>query len=474
MNTRWAGCALRLAGWTAYSGLLLGCSPKEQTWQRPGLTYTARVDDHSVNDAVVDRLVFHRETIGKYLGLQGQDAPLRYRKFLDQADLRRRSHCSVVNAGCYFAQHGVESYRSLDAHELVHAYTAPLGDKPKLVEEGLAQALSCSGEPVAGVELAIEAGWAQASWNSTLLRDIDKLYRAGAVFVAYVIQVYGPERFMQFYASLDPRDEYAQAAPKFAAVLGTSLSEVWNAALANRSPDRACVYPIECAHPRIEGAATRVGELLNVGSGQMRSSHNQSPDIRTIVSDGSLMLKTAPTPNAPSSTLRLGGCDGTRVSEVAVDRTARGAITDVRSNIALGPGKYWLSAESVTVTARPLVEVLGRPEQCTSLQPLVVERGHTELLAVAGEALAQVGADAPTTNGGSWVYKIASDSTRGGGLAVECSGGVRVELCEACDYTRCQVACETGRSKPVQTVLSDATLRLSLTEERGFWVRLEW
>ncbi len=242
MNTCWASVALQFACWTAGSGLLLNCSPKEHTWQRPGLTYIARADDPSVDDEVVDRLVVHRETIGRYLGLQGQEVPLRYRKFRDQDDLRRRSHCSAVTAGCYFAEHGVESYKLLDAHELVHAYTAPLGDKPKIVEEGLAQALSCTGEPVAGVELAIEVGWARASWNSNLLRDIDKLYRAGAVFVAYVIQVYGPERFMRFYASLQSHDEYAQAAPKFERVFQTSLSEAWDAALANRSADRACVY----------------------------------------------------------------------------------------------------------------------------------------------------------------------------------------------------------------------------------------
>lgn len=435
---------------------VVGCGPKERSWELHGVTYVARADDPAVDATSVQRLVTHRETMRQYLGLE-QAPALRYRKFLDKADLGRRSRCSAVTSGCFFAEYGVESHEPLDTHELIHAYTASLGDKPKIIEEGLAEALSCSGQPVQNVELSVEAAWSRASWDTERLKDLDSLYRSGARFVAYVLQVYGPHAFMSFYRRLEANDEFERASALFHEVFGTPLEATWEAALRDRSPDRACVYVSECAGP----------ELFEPSTDRFAGDHEG-----VFLADGGTILSVRPVTGASSSELRLGGCEGTRVSEHMVASASRGTVFSRPAEVVLAPGKYWVKSKSMTVTRRASSAVFGSEATCTQLEPQHLVHGERTLLAFGSNAALREGLVTDAATGEN--YKIASDVGAGSRLAVECSSGVRVEVCESCDYTRCQVACETGKSVPVQMETDRAVMRLMPTEQRGFWVSITW
>jgi hypothetical protein len=435
---------------------LAACSPREVTWERAGIRYTKRTDDATVTADVLDDLHRHRDVIGAYLHLQPPPGSvLQYRKFRDRDDLSKRGHCSAISAGCYFDQFGVESKERLDAHELIHAYTGYLGAKPKIVEEGLAQALSCERQTLGSVELAAELGWSKRAWQSPFFRDIDALYRAGAAFVAYVLQTHGAERFMQFYSRLAAEDELEAAAAKFSEVFGAPLDEVWQAALANRDVDRACVYPMRCVEPPL------------------------STEFTTYRSDGQTLLSVTPEQSAPLN-WRFGACDTSPMSDAELDRTGGGLVRADEASLALGAGRYWLSRESIARTTRPLREVMGTEQECTSLQPIAVSEREL-LLGVSRDSLAQLRKrvssqpDATRAAGGSWILRANVDSAQGR-VRVECSPSARVEICAACDYTNCRMACETGRSSEAigdsAATSGSAVLRIHLQEDVGFWLRL--
>lgn len=428
-----------------------GCRPREVTWERDGIRYIKRVDDTTVTADVLDDLSRHRDVIGAYLHLkQPPHSILTYRKYLDRDDLRQRSHCSEASAGCYFDQFGVESKARLDAHELIHAYTAYLGTKPKIVEEGLAQALSCEGPTIGSIEIPVTMGWSRAAWQSPFYRDLDALYRAGAAFVAYTLQSYGAERFMAFYTKLGAEDELGVAATKFEQVFGSSLAESWSAALANRDADRSCVYPAHCAEPPFSTAHA------------------------TYRSDGLSLLSVVPQQTG-SFEWRFGACDTSPLHDVDLDRSGDGMLRAAQIDVALGEGRFWFRRESVARTVRPLGDVLGTEETCQSLEPLAVN-GDDRLVAVSRESLGRLAKRLHRTPGDStWTLRAKLESP-GGRVRVECSANVSVEICESCDYTSCQLACETGKTSVAigdpATVSRDPVTRMHLSNDAGFWVRL--
>lgn len=455
-------------GVSAFVGCLAACSPKERTWQRDNVSYVVRHDDSSVDESIVDELVSHRDVISRYLGLEPSSQALRYHKFRDGEDFARRSHCSEVTSGCFFHEHGVESSKPLDAHELIHAYTAALGDKPKLVEEGLAQALSCGDEPVVGVELSLEVAWRAASWQSTRLRDIDKLYRAGAMFVAHTIRRYGPLRFMAFYRSLNAGDETAAVAEKFQAEFGEPLETVWGTALSGPSIERACVYPLRCAK-------LDAGEDMAPERETGRQSH-----VRSFDGDSGRLLHVVANPEESSPKLRLGACDGMGLPSETLPRSPRGEVLATDMYLALPPGKYWLAGQPSStayqsISAVMAVErVMGSKQQCASLQPLHIAASGETLVTLPNpsQLVDEVELASERSAGAlALISKLPPDASVDSRLIVECSRAVRVEVCEACDYTRCQTACETGRPKPLSKMPHQATLRLLKFNDEGGWVR---
>lgn len=449
MPSAGVGTWLPRGAWVALA--LAACGPREVTWERDGVRYTKRTDDATVTSSVLEDLLRHRDVMADYLHLEPPvGSVLRYRKFLDRDDIAKRGHCSAISAGCYFDQFGVESKQALDAHELIHAYTGYLGAKPKIVEEGLAQALSCEVPTIGRVEIAAAMGWSKRAWQSPFFRDIDALYRAGAAFVAYVLQTHGAEQFMRFYASLAAEDELEAASAKFAAMFGSPLEAVWDAALADGGADRGCVYPLRCAEPPL------------------------STEFATHRSDGLTLLRVSPTQPGPLE-WRFGVCDTTRIEAAELERSLGGSVRAELADLALGAGRYWFERELITRTTSALADVLGGEHECTKLQPLAVT-DRERLLVVSHDSVRRLDTSGkPTPRAGSLILRtnVKPPDSR---VRVECSASARVEICESCDYTNCQLVCETGHTSVAigngVGVDGGAVLRIQLPAEAGFWLRL--
>lgn len=453
------------------------------TWERSGIRYVKRVDDTSVDEAVVEQLVQHRAAVSSYLGLNPPaDAVLTYHKYLDRDDLKKRSHCSPMVAGCYFATHGVETRHRLDRHELVHAYTNHLGDKPKLVEEGLAEVLSCDKPSRPPREVALEAAWSLTAWQSTQFADIERMYQAGAAWVGYLLQNKGPDSFMRFYTSLAAGDEFAQAATKFEQVYAEPLASSWLAAMANRNADGGCVFPFECQAPPYREHGARDAHLgapvSTPGASGARTNSNADASIRTLSSDG-LSLIQVEVASQPADGWRLGTCDTTRLNDADLGRDPTGRFRADTVTLGLAPGRYWFPSDAVTVTEQPVTEqplarAFGAPEACPVLEPLVLSKG-VHLLGVSRESLTALGQASADTEVRDWTLRLDT-GLHGGRVKVECSPGVRLEVCETCAYTACQVACETSKSGvargDMESVAVPAVLRIHLQADTGFWLRL--
>lgn len=456
----------------------VGCGPKEVTWERDGIQYTKRTDDASVDESVMDELAQHRSAVFDYLGLHPpEDVKLSYHKYFDRDDLKKRSHCSPFVGGCFFAAHGVETRHRLDRHELVHAYTSYLGDKPKIIEEGLAEVLSCDQPSRQAREVAAEEAWSTSAWQATRFADVERLYRAGGAFVGHLLQTLGPEPFMRFYVSLAAGDEFATAAAKFEQVYAEPLATTWHVAMANRNADGGCVFPVECLAPLWEADALNV-ELRKTENAALGHSERFVIDgttipARTLVSDGLTMTHVLIAPPQENS-WRLGTCDTTRLVDAELGRDGGGNFRADALTLGLAPGRYWFSTSTSELATRRLGATLGAPEACTALEPLTLIDGK-HLLGVSRESLTALGKT--RADGGSSDWSLRLDTgLQSGRVKVECSLGVRVEVCETCAYTACQVACETSKSGVARgdraTVGTDAVLRIHLQEEAGFWLRL--
>ena len=127
---------------------------------------------------------------------------------------------------------GSDVLTSVDRHEVAHTVIAGLGsptsDPPRLLTEGWAQANS--GKSAEG--LAREA-WRSRQWGRSLtLRQLiaadwywnsgPAAYDQGAPLVNYLLQTYGPERFLQLYTTCEPGTFEADVQR----ILGVSLDQL--------------------------------------------------------------------------------------------------------------------------------------------------------------------------------------------------------------------------------------------------------
>ncbi len=108
-----------------------------------GFRYVVRQDE-VVAPETLATLGEHRRALENYLHLDPKAVgEVVYHKFRDRTDLHKRGHCSDASSACYYRQWGVETHSPFERHELIHAYVAHWGDSHRLLEEGLADALSC-------------------------------------------------------------------------------------------------------------------------------------------------------------------------------------------------------------------------------------------------------------------------------------------------------------------------------------------
>jgi hypothetical protein len=207
--------------------------------------YAAWSDDSTVCDGVAGMLETHFSLVHAYLDLDRPlvDRPIRYLKLRDQADLDRNSGCPPSAVACA-GDHGIASARTLDGHELIHAYLRPLGRPPAMLEEGIAEALAPQGR----MFVAPREDWRQVLAAPAVEPGVPApiAYWAGGWFVAYLLRVHGPRPFLTFYAGVAPDAAPEEVALQFQAAYGVSLDDTWKQARAS-APVSNGVPIWECA-----------------------------------------------------------------------------------------------------------------------------------------------------------------------------------------------------------------------------------
>ncbi|HEY5958105.1 MAG TPA: hypothetical protein VIV60_16190, partial [Polyangiaceae bacterium] len=127
-----------------------GCSaepqldlPNDRSWESEHFRYHVRDGDERACEAVLEQLEQHFELTRTYLGFPWSgDRKIEYYKFRDNADYSSNSGCPVDSGSCAL-QSTVFSPDTLNEHELIHAYLAPLGLPPAFFVEGVASVMAC-------------------------------------------------------------------------------------------------------------------------------------------------------------------------------------------------------------------------------------------------------------------------------------------------------------------------------------------
>jgi hypothetical protein len=245
-------------------------------WTSEHFIYESRPNDAAVCEGILTTLERHRAAVTGFLGISGPPTRTRYMKFRGLADLRYAGHCSTDSAACFFAGVGIETQERFERHELIHAYLAYLGDSHKLLEEGVAEALSCGVKLPLFEELDWQRAFSQAAWQASTVVERRHLYQAGSWFVAYLLRTWPRENFIELYTHVHPGTDAVRVASVFQGIYGETLPDVWKRALSSRDPTAGCVYAYECATDDLAASApSRWGEACDAGD-QFRTIDSQT------------------------------------------------------------------------------------------------------------------------------------------------------------------------------------------------------
>lgn len=434
--------------------LSTGCTPRERELRGEGFRYIAREDD-PVDGEILETLGRHRRAVEAFLKLDSKAiGDVTYHKFRDRQDLRRRGHCSASSSACYFRQWGVEAHTPLDAHELVHAYLAHWGDSHRLLEEGMARALACDRFLPQKVDFDAQYAFSRDAWASVEVAQVERLYAAGARFVAHVIDASGVERFRSFYTQTRPADEHAQVSATFARVYARELDHEWQRANTVERVDDGCLYAYECSWPALARDKT-VGR------------HTRG----TLTIEGDEVLHFTAGADDP---WRLGACHARGALPYEGERLhSTGMVRGDEHWLALSGGTYWVDTGRSRLERVSASEVFVPAEQCSTATPIDVSAGRELFFALSSDAVQEMthGAGATVDGPADFVLRLALGSSATQRATMECSDTARVEVCTACDYMQCQPACDPRRAPSL--LLSDgAVLKVTSKPAANVWFRL--
>jgi hypothetical protein len=167
-----------------------------------------------------------------------RDTVIDYYVFDDQADLVNNTPCPT---NCT-SDPPVSVYTShpLDDYELVHGFLSPLGGiPPYLIGEGTARAVSCYVRPPS-------YSTAVANWQDLIAQgDTPPQFAYGERVVPYLLDRFGPERFIAYYAGAHFTTDPGLFALEFERSFGVTFASVWDAALAMNGPLLKPICPCE-------------------------------------------------------------------------------------------------------------------------------------------------------------------------------------------------------------------------------------
>jgi hypothetical protein len=233
---------------------VVGCDssvdlPHDRLWSSANFDYRTRAVEAVACPAVLDALEQHLATMRAYLGFTWPASRrITYYKFADGADFDAHSDCGAHAGACASEAH-VEAPDAFATHELIHVYLFPTGHPPMVLVEGAAVALSC-GSAFYASQKPTTVGWQDlASYSAGQL----EVYPPGAWLASYLLDVFGPARFMQLYGSVPFSATAADLDAAVQRIYGKSLADIWSDVLAEDQPRNTCVWECSGAPLALDG-----------------------------------------------------------------------------------------------------------------------------------------------------------------------------------------------------------------------------
>jgi hypothetical protein len=243
--------AIVFAG-VAFATTLAACQsdlnlPSDGNWQSTHFDYRTRASESAVCPDILGPLEDHFATLQGYLGFDWPAGEkVTYYKFLDSTDFSANAGCGTGAGGCAPGPN-VRSTVGLDTHELVHAYLSGTGHPPPILVEGVAVVLSCTADGYARPKPT--QTWDQLASIKFGASDTVTVYATGAWLVGYLLDAFGPQRFLTLYRTLPSTADTAALDAAVQSIYGQSLSAIWTAALSESQPRNSCVW--QCSRPAI-------------------------------------------------------------------------------------------------------------------------------------------------------------------------------------------------------------------------------
>ena len=335
--------------------------PSDRVWQSPHFAYHARAEDAAICGdllAELERHFFHLQATLGFTWPAGRI--IHYYKFIDAADYLANAPCPAGSGGCTTSQ-GVYAYDPFEQHELVHAYLWPMGAPPTVISEGVAVAMSCT----QGIAESPTLSLVDALPLRAALSD-QRVYDTGGRLVRYLIDHYGPDTFLRFYASLPNEVDLPDLDAAMRSTFGASVEEVWAATLETHA---SCPPPFACSRDSLPAD----GRMVSVPPICGLPSDNRTFDI---ASSGNVAIA------APAAS-KLGSCDRIPFAPILTSTYAGGAAQV--GLLQLPTGRYYLDFPSQATSDLAVLEPLQpwAGTDCAGLTPFVVGGEQYQTIAIA-------------------------------------------------------------------------------------------
>jgi hypothetical protein len=289
----------------------------------------------------------------------------------------------------------------INAHEIVHANAYLLGDPPLLFQEGLAVILGCElGSDSSGpldLSETIEDLIESSSFAEQRESRGSAMYRTSASFVRYLIDTFGVEKFLAFYASASRDSTYDETCAIFQKKMGARLDDAfadWRK-LPPTLPGDVCLRLMDCGEDIPELADGEVHTACGPSGGFL--SFQEALRRFHITEGKTLQVEMTPsvTQPQPITTVSFFRCAGGNVTGYADDvadfrykknqgwyvdptRATRRFIFDVPA----GDYVAWFSARAETAIYTEVNQSSGpmRTGCATANEPLVLRHDDDVVL----------------------------------------------------------------------------------------------
>ena len=325
--------------------------PNDRVWESAHFRYHTRNGDDGACEAVLEQLERNFELTHAYLGFVWPiGRKVDYYKFRDNDDYLSNSECPVDSGSCADGS-TIQSPDTLEEHELIHAYLAPMGRPPAFFVEGVASVLACEAP---SSELVNPKQWRDVV--SLPFSDRFHVYVEGEWFVGYLLFRYGPDSFLSLYENLhDASASPDQIATTFASVYGESLDTVWNAGLASSYKSR-CVNLWKCSGRALQLDGSPQGFFQACDGSDNTRTFELNAETDVLMSVDSRFVYTPVSCEQEIPNKEGGGAPGAVIDSTVVPMTA---------------GKYFMQGaghQSATIGVRALPEK-AYSQDCARIEP---------------------------------------------------------------------------------------------------------